>query len=59
MLITGVHVGACRDENNVRNQAVSLETEAVRNLLKDYVVNEVQTPGGYIMLVSPWAKGSA
>ena len=58
MLMTGVHVGACMDENKGRNQAVSLETDAVRELLKDYVVNEVQMPGGYVMLVSPWASGS-
>jgi hypothetical protein len=58
MLIVGVHVGACREGNELRNQAVSFETVAVRNLLEDYVVNEVQMPGGYIMLVSPWSNST-
>jgi hypothetical protein len=54
----GVHVGACREENKGLNHAVSLETDAVRELLKDHVVNEFQLPGDYIMLDSPWASGS-
>lgn len=58
MLIVGVHVGACGEGNELRNHAVSLETAAVRNLLEDYVVNEVPTPSGYIMLVSPWSNST-
>jgi hypothetical protein len=56
MLIVGVHVGACREGNELRNHAVSLETAVVRNLLEDYVVNELPTLGGYIMLDSPWSN---
>lgn len=41
ILIVGVRVGACKHGTEVRNQAISFETEAVRNLLIDYVVNEV------------------
>lgn len=51
-------MGACMEENKGLNQAVSFETDAVRELLKDYVVNELQVPSDYVMVVSPWSRGS-